>query len=152
MPHQLLVAEIARFRGYRGVIQLRALVPLGDPRSESVGESALRLHWHEAGLPRPELQHWVYSDEGLAIYRLDLALPELRYGAEYDGEQFHSSRDDREHDAERRLWLANERDWKIDPFTKVEVYGRHESPVPQLQAGFVQARRRVQLWTPHRRD
>jgi hypothetical protein len=152
VPHELLIAEISRFRGYRGVIQLRALAPLGDPRSESAGESALRLHWHEAGLPRPEPQYWIYSDLGVPIYRLDLALPELRYGAEYDGEAFHTDPEDREHDTERRSWLANERDWKIDPFTKVEVYGRHQSPVPQLQAGFAAARRKVSLWTPRRRD
>ena len=79
VPHEILIAEIGRFRGYRGVRQLRALAPLGDGRAESPGESALRLHWYDAGLPRPELQIWVYDDDGVAIYRLDIALPEIRY-------------------------------------------------------------------------
>ena len=152
VPHDLLIAEIGRFRGYRGVIQLRYLAPLGDPESESVGESGLRLHWYDAGLPRPELQHWVCSDDGVPIYRLDITLPDLLYAAEYDGEEFHTAPEDTEHDESRRGWLSMDRGWKIDPFTKLEVYGRGESPVPRLQAGFAEARRRHSRWTPRRRD
>lgn len=152
VPHDLLVAEVGRFRGYRGIIQLRCLAPLGDPNSESVGESGLRLHWHDAGLPRPELQYWVCADSGVPTYRLDISLPEVRYAAEYDGEEFHTKPKDQEYDAERVAWLQDNRDWKIDPFTKIEVYGRDPSPVPQLQAGFAEARRTSQLWTPRHRD
>ncbi len=152
VPHELLMAEIGRFRGYRGVIQLRYLAPLGDPKSESVGESGLRLHWYDAGLPRPELQHWICSDDGVPIYRLDISLPEIRYAAEYNGEEFHTRPEDAEYDAERVAWLEDNRNWKIDPFTEVEVYGRNPSPVAQLQAGFAEARGKSSLWTPHRRD
>ncbi|MCW2849629.1 MAG: hypothetical protein JWR90_3603 [Marmoricola sp.] len=151
VPHDILVAEIGRFRGYRGVIQLRRLAPLGDPRSESVGESALRLHWHDAGLPEPEPQYWIYSDDGVPIYRLDLAEPDALYAAEYNGEEFHTEDEDREYDEARAGWLGRERDWTIDPFTKREVYGRDLTPVPQLQAGYAEARRHRKLWTPHRR-
>lgn len=152
VPPAMLAAETGRFRGFRGVIQLRLLVPLGDPKSESVGESGLRLHWYDAGLPRPELQHWIYSDSGVPIYRLDISLPEVRYAAEYNGEEFHSEPEDQEYDEGRAAWLEGNRDWKIDPFTKVEVYGREQSPVPQLQAGFAEARRKSRLWTPRHRD
>lgn len=151
VPHELLIAEIGRFKGYRGVIQLRMLAPLGDPKSESPGESALRLHWCDAELPRPELQHWIYSDGGVPIYRLDITLPDLRYGAEFDGEEFHTEAEDQEYDASRRGWITDHRAWIIDPFTKIEVYGRDPSPVPQLQAGYAEARRAVSLWTPRRR-
>ena len=61
VPHEILSAEIDRFKGYRGVRQLRALAPLGDGRAESLAESALRLNWLDAGLPRPDLQTWVYD-------------------------------------------------------------------------------------------
>ena len=53
-PARAADAEIGRFRGFRGVVQLRCLAPLGDGRAESPGESALRLHWYDAGLPTPE--------------------------------------------------------------------------------------------------
>lgn len=151
VPHEPLIAEIGRFKGYRGVIQLRALAPLGDGRSESPGEGALRLHWYDAGLPKPEVQFWVHSDAGVPVFRLDLADPDVGYGAEYDGEEFHTDPADREYDAARREWLSDKRDWRIDPFTKHEVYGRDVSPVPQLQLGYAEARRHRSLWTPHRR-
>ena len=77
-----LIAEVARFKGFRGVVQLRFLAPLADPRAESLAESALRLHWKDAGLPSPELQWWVYDEHGIAVFRLDLALPEVLFAAE----------------------------------------------------------------------
>ena len=152
VPHELLAAEVGRFRGYRGVRQLRVLVPLGDGRAESAGESALRLHWYDAGLPRPELQYWIYSDSGVAIYRLDIAEPEARYAAEYDGEEFHTEDDAKQHDEERRDWISENRSWTIDPFTKDDVYKPGADPISQLQSGFTTARRSVSLWTPSRRD
>jgi hypothetical protein len=150
VPHELLIAEIGRFRGYRGVRQLRALAPLGDGRAESPGESALRLNWYDASLPRPDLQTWVYDDHGVAIYRLDIALPELRYAAEYDGEENHSSDEDREHDEKRRTWCERERLWLFEVFTKVDVYERRPDPLPRLTSGYRKARERV-LWTPYGR-
>lgn len=151
VPHELLSSEINRFKGYRGVRQLRALAPLGDARAESPGESALRLHWYDAGLPKPELQVWIHSDTGSPIYRLDIADPEVRYSAEYDGEEVHTSVHDREYDESRRLWIEDHRAWTIDPFRKEDVYARDAYPVAQLQAGHAQARRSISLWTPRRR-
>ena len=49
-----LMAATVRFKGYRGVIQLRTLVLVVDPRAQSPGESILRLRWLDTGLPRPE--------------------------------------------------------------------------------------------------
>jgi hypothetical protein len=151
VPHELLLAEIGRFRGYRGVRQLRALAVIGDARSESVGESALRLHWYDAGLPPPQLQWWVLDDDGVERYRLDLAEPELRYAAEYDGQDFHTAAVDRAHDTHRRTWLHDERAWLLDVFDRDDVYSRQGDPIARLQAGIVEARRRCALWTPRRR-
>ena len=151
VPQDELISEIARFRGYRGVRQLRILARLGDPRSESVGESGLRLHWYDAGLPRPELQFWIYDDDGTPVFRLDIADPDARYAAEYDGVEFHSDEQDQDHDLDRREWIRRHRAWTIDPFTKKEVYRPHAYPVAQLQAGHQEARRTMTLWTPGRR-
>jgi hypothetical protein len=150
VPHELLMAEIGRFRGYRGVRQLRALAPLGDGRAESPGESALRLHWYDAGLPPPDLQTWVYDDHGVGIYRLDMTLPELLYGAEYDGEENHTSDEDRAYDEGRRSWCETERHWLFDIFTKTDVFDRRPDPLPRLARGFTRARGRT-LWTPYGR-
>lgn len=150
VPQDLLISEIARFKGYRGVRQLRALAPLGDARSESVGESGLRLHWHDAGLPWPELQFWIYDDDGTPIFRLDIADPDARYAAEYDGEEFHSDDEDQERDRERREWIRQHRAWAIDPFTKDDVYRTGAYPIADLVAGHQAARRTLALWTPGR--
>jgi hypothetical protein len=97
----LLAAHLNRFAGRRGVVQLRDLVPLVDPRSESHGESWMRLLMHDHGLPAPVPQHWVEID-GVPTYRLDLAYPLAKIAIEYDGRAFHSSAAQRARDSERR--------------------------------------------------
>lgn len=139
LPHALLLGEVERFKGYRGVVQLRSLAPLTDRRAESPGESGLRLHWYDAGLPRPQLQWWVRNDRGRQIYRLDLALPEIGYCAEYDGEEFHTSGADQEADGQRRRWLTTARGWHIDVFTKHDVYDPRADPGRRLLSGFAEA-------------
>lgn len=148
VDHDVFLAEGERFRGHRGVRQLRALSPLGDPRAESPGESALRLHWLDACLPKPEPQHAIVDDRGRELYRLDVPLPAVRYAAEYDGVEFHSSDHDREHDRQRRDWIENERHWSIDVFTKDDVYARRTDITDRLQAGFLQAKKNVSIWVP----
>ena len=89
----------------RGVVQLRELVPLADPRSESPRESWLRIEIHDAGLPIPDLQYWIEID-GVPTFRLDLAYPRHKVVVEYDGEEFHRrTEEQKRYDAERRNWL-----------------------------------------------
>ena len=45
-------------------------------------------------------------------YRLDLAYPHARVAIEYNGEEFHSSDEDKQADAERRAWLER-RGWIV---------------------------------------
>lgn len=133
-----LVSESERFKGHRGVVQLRRLAPLGDPGAESQPESALRLHWHEAELPWPETQIWVH-DGDVPRYRIDLGHERTRYGAEYFGEEWHDE-DRREHDAGRLQWLEGARDWVMDVFSKHDVYGQDPAAM-RLRQGFERARR-----------
>jgi hypothetical protein len=101
-----LLAEIGRrFRGRRGVRQLRALVPLLESRVESPRESWTLLEIHDAGLPLPEPQVWV-DVEGVPTYRLDFAYRRSRVAIEYDGRDWHErSLEQRERDDVRRAWL-----------------------------------------------
>jgi hypothetical protein len=103
--------ESQRFRRRRGVIQLRELISLSDPRAESVRESWTRLAMVDAGLPSPELQWWVEVD-GVPTYRLDLAYPRHRVAVEYDGSEFHDGAVDRERDRARRQHLE-ELGWTV---------------------------------------
>jgi hypothetical protein len=148
VEHDDLLEESLRFRGHRGMRQLRGLAPLGDGRAEYPGESALRLHWYDAGLPPPDLQHKIFDDRGGELYRLDVPLPEVRYCAEYDGEEFHSTEADVAHDESRRDWIRRERHWTIDAFRKDAVYGWNTDITARLRAGFLQAKKSVSFWVP----
>jgi hypothetical protein len=148
VDHDELLEESLRFKGHRGMRQLRALAPLGDGRAESPGESALRLHWLDAGLPRPEPQFAITDDWGREIYRLDVPLPSARYAAEYDGEEFHSEEEDVRHDEERRDWISRERGWTIDVFRKDAVYRRNTDIGARLQSGLRRAREGTTIWRP----
>ena len=140
VDHAELVQEADRFKGFRGVVQLRRLSPLGDPGAESPPESALRLHWHESGIPAwPRTQIWEHADDGTPLYRIDLGDREVRFGGEFYGEAFHEE-DFEEADAERIAWLERERGWHMEVFTKEDVYGRELSAADRLRHGYESAR------------
>ena len=107
---------LPRYFRRRGVVQLRQLIPLADPRAESVRESRVRLAIEDAGLPRPVPQHWV-THGGRPVYRLDLAYPHAKVAIEYDGREFHEGRDQVKADRARRQWLR-ERGWTVIVLTK----------------------------------
>ncbi len=103
-----LIAEVERFRGYRGVRQLRTFAPLADAGSESFGESVLRLRWYDACLAQPPETQIEISSEGGRWARLDIGCRDRRYAAEYDGEDVHQERH-AAHDINPRDSIADER-------------------------------------------
>jgi hypothetical protein len=107
---------VARFAGRRGVTQLRELVALATALAESSGESWTRIDILDAGLPAPQPQFWV-TVNGVEKFRLDLAYPLLKIAVEYDGEEFHTSPEDRDQDERRRTWLRR-RGWIVIVVTK----------------------------------
>lgn len=132
-----LVAGVDQFRGFRGVRQLRGIAPLTDGRSQSPGESALRLLWCEADdLPRPELQIPVRGPHG-ALFYLDLGLPHLLYAAEYDGAAYHGE-STRSRDEWRRRALREE-GWVIDVLRAEDVYGPDPRAVEIIRDGIRRA-------------
>ena len=83
-----LVAVAAAHPGARGLLQLREVIDLMEPLSESVKESQLRLGLVHRGVPRPVAQYEVTLPSGKDA-RLDLAWPRLPrrrpFALEYDG-------------------------------------------------------------------
>lgn len=103
---------LPRYRGRRGVRQLKELAPLVEPRVESKREAWTLLAIVDAGLPLPEPQVWIEVDH-VPTYRLDLAYVHARVCVEYDGVDAHDlTEEQRAHDAERRRWLR-EHGWTV---------------------------------------
>jgi len=140
VPEVILVAA-ERFRGQRGVRQLRELAPLVDARSQSPGESILRLRWLACTtLPRPTPQLCVQGPDGLCY--LDLGVEGLRYAAEYDGLRWHGP-EQRAHDEHRRGWLTRTGEWIIDVFVDSDISGRGQNAEARLIQGIARANRRL---------
>lgn len=106
-----VVDHVQRRKGYRWIIQARNLAALIDGRAESPGESWHRLRIHDAGFPRPEVQHHVDDSSGVQR-RIDLAYPDLMIGSEYDGREHHTKPDDVLRDALRRDDLTAMYGWR----------------------------------------
>src|SRR4051812_10182952 len=128
-----LLAGVERFRRQRGVVQLRWLAPMADGASESCGESGLRFHWMQCpDLPPPELQISIPGGDGRELFRIDLGVRDLRFGAEYDGERWHDA-STAHIDASRRSRLDEAFGWEIEVFRRNNVYGSAADAVVKLR-------------------
>ena len=118
-PTQLL-AQLPRFRRYRGVLQLRELVPLADGRAQSPPESIVRLRWLDLGYPDPSPQVEEAAPHG--SYFIDVGNRRHRVGAEYLGAEFHGDQHV-EYDEARIEWLRGPRRWTIIELRKENLFG-----------------------------
>lgn len=115
-----LLAQLPRFRRYRGVLQLRSLAPLAGARAQSLPESIVRLRWLDLGYPDPVPQ--VEEAAPLGSYFIDVGNRDYRVGAEYLGAEFH----DDEHaayDEERIASLRGARRWTIIELRNDNLFG-----------------------------
>ena len=71
-------------RSWPGSASARLALRFADGRSESVGESRLRVLMDNAGLPAPDLQREIRDGRGL-VGRVDFYFPEQRTVVEFDG-------------------------------------------------------------------
>lgn len=141
-----LVHEIERFRGHRFVTTARAVAPLVDGRSESPGESVLRLRCHDNHLRNMQPQVSVYDGDTF-VARLDLADEAQMLAAEYDGHEWHSTAEQLARDRRRRE-AAQDLGWIVKAFTCADVFGPRRTVDGVLAEARREARRRrgLNVW------
>lgn len=120
------VARVAdRYRGARGVRNLRRALDLVDAGAESPQETRLRLLLVQSGLPRPTTQIPVRNDRGRVVRRIDMGWPAWTVGAEYDGKQHWEDPATHEADINRLEFLAA-KGWTIVRVSANQLH--HERP------------------------
>jgi hypothetical protein len=124
--------SLVRWKKRRGVRQAYEIADLADGRSESGGESRMRLRVIDMGLPTPELQVPVYDLFGNVRFWLDLGWRHWRLALEYDGEEFHGPEHE-EHDSVRRAWIEK-RDWCVRVFRKEHIFTTSDFFEREVQA------------------
>jgi very-short-patch-repair endonuclease len=134
LPHLRWRLDELRHRGRPGVARLAALLERSEPApgAESwLEQRALRL-LRNAGLPAPRCQLTQRPGGGGAV-RLDVAWPDLKVAAEFDGHATHATRRRRQGDSERsaRLLLDG---WRVVHFTYEDVTERPDYVVATLRA------------------
>lgn len=106
------VAALAdRYRGARGVKQVRELLPLVDGGAQSPPETRLRLLFIDAGFVRPTTQVPVF-DGARCLRRLDMGWEEFKVAVEYDGGQHQTDRRQYVKDL-RVLPLVRRKGWDV---------------------------------------
>ncbi|GAA5100628.1 type IV toxin-antitoxin system AbiEi family antitoxin domain-containing protein [Nocardia iowensis] len=77
--------HLHRARHRRGSRSAAQVVAFLDGRSESIGESRSRVAIHRSGLPAPELQARVFTDDEVCVGRVDFLFAGLGVIGEFDG-------------------------------------------------------------------
>ncbi|OBG80319.1 hypothetical protein A5699_11300 [Mycobacterium sp. E802] len=108
-----LESAVKEQHGRRGIVKVRELLPLADPRSESPMESEMRLVFLDWGLPPPELQYEIRDLHG-KLWRVDFAWPEHWVVAEYDSVDWHANPEAFKHDRMKSARL-HEAGWTSIP-------------------------------------
>lgn len=116
----------------RGAARAREVLPLGDPRAESVMESWTRWLVHDARLPMPDLQVDVQSVGGVFVGRADFLWADKKVIVEFDGD----------HHRERKVFVEDLRrqnglvaaGWTILRFSSADVLGRPDYVIATIRA------------------
>ena len=119
-----LRGHVAMHPGARGIARLRRVVDLAEPKAESPMETRLRMLLVLAGIPRPEVQASIRTDDGRFL-RPDLLYRQHRLAVEFDG----GNHRDRLVDDNRRQNGLVITGIRILRFTAADVYGTSDRVV-----------------------
>jgi hypothetical protein len=128
---------VATHRAAKGIAQVRRVVDLAEPRSESPMESRLRVLLVLAGLPRPQAQAELLDEQGRFVGRVDLYFPAQRLALEYDGGT-HRNNLVADNRRQNRLLAAG---FRLLRFTGADLYNRPDEVVAQVRDALCPPRR-----------
>lgn len=128
---------IDRHKGKRGLRKAKEAIRLIRVGSDSPQETMLRLAIVRAGLPEPELNVPIFSDDGLRHHEPDLSYRRYRVGIEYEGEH-HGDELQIERD------IARSERYSALGWTEVRISKRHmlndgKAAVAKVRSALVQA-------------
>ncbi|MEH1097638.1 endonuclease domain-containing protein [Micromonospora sp. CPCC 205561] len=128
--------------GWPGTAQLREVLTLAEPLTESPMETRVRLVLHDAGLPALTAQHDVYGSHAqrgrVFLGRVDLAYPRWRIAIEYEGDH-HRERSHFQRDV-ARLNALRAAGWLVLRFTADDIL-RHPARIVRLVTDAIDERR-----------
>ncbi|OBG15616.1 hypothetical protein A5765_00500 [Mycolicibacterium celeriflavum] len=127
-----LLAAAEAQAGRRGIVTVRELIPLARPEAESPMESEARLVMLDGGLPHPVLQHEIFDRDG-RLWRVDFAWPDRKFAVEFDGFDYHSSRESLRKDRQKRAALE-EIDWGVMSIVSDDVRRQPDVMVRRIRA------------------
>ncbi|MFP5366783.1 MAG: hypothetical protein ACLGIS_08000 [Actinomycetes bacterium] len=128
---------IARHKGKRGLRKAKEAIRLVRVGSDSPQETLLRLAMVRAGLPEPELNVPIISEDGTRHHEPDLSYRKYRMGIEYEGEH---------HGEERQIVRDIDRSERYAAlgWTEIRISKRHmlndaKPAVAKIRAALIQA-------------
>ncbi|ANI40764.1 hypothetical protein [Mycolicibacterium vaccae] len=133
--HRGLAIAASAQAGRRGIVAVRDLIPLADPRAESPMESEARLAMLDGRLPAPLLQHELLDRSG-RMWRVDFAWPGASLAVEYDGFDWHSDPERFARDRQKRAALQ-EIGWSMLSVVSDDVRKHPEVMVRRIENALV---------------
>lgn len=127
-----LLAAAKAQAGRRGIVSVRDLIPLARPEAESPMESEARLVMLDGGLPHPLLQYEIVDRDG-RVWRVDFAWLDGRVAVEFDGFDYHSSRESLRKDRQKRAALE-EIGWRVLSVVSDDVRRHPDVMVRRIRA------------------
>lgn len=103
--------------------------------SPNIFDSPLEQMFYELAF----LDLHIYPQHKVGKYRLDFAIPEKMIAIELDGHEYHKTKYQRTHDAQRDRWLYGQ-GWHVLRFTGTEIYKDLDKCISEICALAVVAR------------
>ena len=126
-----------RAKGSPGARRAREAFALLRPRTDSPGETTLRLLIIRSGLPEPVVNFTITNELGVFVAYGDLAYPQYKVLVEYDGGQHRDDEAQFNRDIDR-LDDVMELTWRVIRVNKSHVDSRSAARIAKIRTALVE--------------